>query len=184
MRTIMRTIGVFVDTSTVNKFLDMYIGRKLHDSTDEQDRLYLSKIAEQYVKHDIVRLIVNPTVKQEIEKTSAPQRRDDLLARFNQFHFTSYNKTIFPLHFPATFLASKEKEMLKQIYESLPKEFKRDEKIFADAVFNQQIEFLLTIDRTHLAIDRFRNRLESVGLDKKIEVFTPEELFEHLKNMT
>lgn len=180
----MSTIGIFVDTSTINRALDMDVRKKLRNSTDEDDRLYLSKIVEQYVKHDIVRLIVNPTVKQEIEKTSDPQRRDDLLTRFSQFHFMSYNKTIFPLHFPATFLASEEKEMLKQIYEALPEEFKKDEKIFADAVFNQQIEFLLTVDRKHLANDRFRNCLKRIGLDKKVKVFTPKELFEYLKDMT
>ena len=180
----MRTIGVFVDTSTVNRVLDMDMDKKLRDSMDEEDRLYLSKIVEQYVKNDIVRLIVNPTVKQEIKKTPDLQRRDDLLMKFNQFHFTSYNKTIFPFVFPATFLVSKEKETLKQLFESLPKGFKKDEKIFADAVFNQRIELLLTADREHLANDRFHNRLESIGLDKKIRVFTPKELFEYLKNMT
>jgi hypothetical protein len=178
----MRTIGVFVDTSTVNRVLDM--DKKLRASMDKEDRLYLSKIVEQYVKNNVVRLIVNPTVKQEIKKTPDLQRRDDLLMKFNQFHFTSYNKTIFPFVFPATFLASKEKETLKQLFEALPKGFKKDEKIFADAVFSQQIELLLTADREHLANDRFRNCLESVGLDKKIKVFTPKELFEHLKDMT
>ena len=96
----------------------------------------------------------------------------------------AYNKTIFPFVLPATFVASEEKETLKQLFEGLPKEFEKDEKIFADAVFNQQIELLLTADRKHLANDRFRNRLESLGLDKKIKVFTPKELFEYLKNMT
>lgn len=180
----MRNIAIFLDTSTVNRFLDMDMDNKLRNSTDEEDRLYLFKIVEQYVKHDIVSLIVNPTVKQEIEKTSDPQRRDDLLARFSQFHFTSYNKTIFPFRFPATFLASEEKETLKQIFEDLPKKFKKDKKILADTVFNQQIELLLTTDRRTLANDRLRNSLESVGLDKKIKVFTPKELFEYLKNMT
>ena len=178
----MRTIGVFVDTSTVNRVLDM--DKKLRASMDKEDRLYLSKIVEQYVKNNVVRLIVNPTVKQEIKKTPDLQRRDDLLMKFNQFHFTSYNKTILPFVLPATFVASKEKEILKQLFEGFPKEFKRDEKIFADAVFSQQVELLLTADRKHLANDRFRNRLESVGLDKKIKVFTPKELFEHLKDMT
>jgi len=71
---------------------------------------------------------VNPTVKQEIKKTPDLQRRDDLLMRFNQSHFTSYNKSIFPFVFPATFLVSEEKETLKQLSEALPKEFKKDEK--------------------------------------------------------
>ncbi len=178
------TIGVFVDTSTVNRVLGTDTDRKPRGSMDEEDTLYLSKIVEQYARNDIVRLIVNPTVKQEIKKTPDLQRRDELLMRFNQFHFTSYNKTIFPFVFPATFLVSEEKETLKQLYEALPKEFKKDEKIFADAVFNQETELLLTADRKHLANDRFRNRLESIGLDKKIKVLTPKELFEYLKNMT
>ena len=181
---IMRTIEVFVDTSTVNTLLNIDKAIPVSSDNEKEDRLYLSKIVEQYVKNDIVRLIVNPTVEQEIKKTPDLQRRDDLLMKFNQFHFTSYNKTIFPFVFPATFLVSKEKETLKQLFEALPKGFKKDGKIFADAVFNQQVELLLTVDRKHLAIDRFRDRLESVGFAKKIKVFTPKELFEYLKNMT
>jgi predicted nucleic acid-binding protein len=180
----MRTIAVFVDTSTVNSFLDMDMGNELRDSTDEEDRLYLSRIVEQYVRNDIVRLVVNPTVEQEIKKTTNPQRRDALLIRFNQFHFTAFNKTVFPFVLPATLFSSGEKETTEQLFEGLPNEFRKDEKILADAVFNQQIEILLTADRKHLANDRFRNRLESVGLDKKIKVLTPKELFEYLKNMT
>jgi hypothetical protein len=180
----MRTIGVFVDTSTVNTVFNMDKKVPASSYNDEEDRLYLPKIVEQYVENDVVRLIVNPTVEQEIKRTPDLQKRDDLLMRFNQFHFTSYNKTIFPFHFPATFLASEEKEALKQIFEDLPKKFKKDKKILADAVFNQQIELLLTTDRKTLANYRLRNRLESVGLDKKIQVFTPKELFEYLKNMT
>jgi len=180
----MRTIGVFVDTSTVNTVLNMDKKVPASSYNDKEDRLYLSKIVKQFVKSDIVRLIVNPTVEQEIKRTPDLQRRDDLLMKFNQFHFTSYNKTIFPFVLPATLFASEDKETLKQLFEDLPKEFKKDKKILADAVFNQQIELLLTVDREHLANDRLRNSLESVGLDKKIKVFTPKELLEYLKNMT
>ena len=39
-----------------------------------------------------------------------------------------------------------------------------------------------SIDESHLANDRFRNRLKSIELDKKIKVFTPKEFFEYLQN--
>ena len=180
----MKTIGIFVDTSTVNTVFNMDKKAPAFSYNDEEDRLYLSKIVKQYAKNDVVRLIVNPTVEQEIKRTPDLQKRDALLMRFNQFYFTSYNKTIFPFRFPATFLASEEKEALKQIFEDLPKKFKKDKKILADAVFNQKIELLLTTDRKTLANYRLRNRLESVGLHKKIKVFTPKELFEHLEDIT
>lgn len=177
----MRTIGVFVDTSTVNRILDINV-KKTKDPHDEEDRSYLCKILEQYIKSSIVCLFVNPTVKGEIENTKDPQKRERLLDLFNQFHFTPYNKTIFPFTFPATFLTEEEKETLEELLQDIPS-LKKDAKIFADAVFNSQIEVLLTTDRKHLAKDTFRNRLRSKGLDKKIKVFTPKEFFEHLQNV-
>ena len=179
----MKQVGVFVDTCTVNRILDM-IEVKTHATVYEEDRLYLTKLVEQYVKDGIIYFIVNPSVKKEIERTINAQRRKDLLTTFNQLHFTFYNKTIFPIVFPATFLTQEEKEILEQLYRDLPQEFKKDEKIFADVIFNQQIEILLTTDREHLANHRFRNRLESTDLHRKIKIFTPKELFDYLYDIT
>ncbi|MGB5932995.1 MAG: hypothetical protein WBH57_08005 [Anaerolineae bacterium] len=177
----MRTIGVFVDTSTVNRMLDIDV-RNDNDSQYEEDREYLTRVVEQYAKSDIVRFIVNPTVKGEIENTKDPRRRTRLLDLFDQLHFTSYNISVFPLHFPVAFLTEEEKRTLKEIFQDIPS-FKKDEKIFADAVFNSQIEVLLTTDRQHLANDTFRSRIQRKGLDEKIKVCTPKELFEHLQTV-
>ena len=172
----MKTIGVFVDTNIVDRILGV------DDPQYEKDRSYLSRIVEQYAEKGVVRLVVNPRVKEEIKKIPDPQKRAQLLDTLNQFHFTPYNKTVFPFSFPATFLTDEEGETLKELYGWLPASFEKDRGIFADAVFNPQIEVLLTADRDHLANDRFRNLLQGKGLDKSIKVFTPKELFEYLRN--
>jgi predicted nucleic acid-binding protein len=176
----MRTVKAFVDTSIVNRILDIEVV-KPKDLKWEEDREYLFKIINNYIEKNIVQFIVNPSVKQEIKKTSDPRRREQLLALYNQFHFTAYNTTIFPFTLPATLLSKEQKEMLQLLTSIMPKGFKRDEKIFADAIFNSQIEVLLTTDEEHLANDRFRNLLMNKGFDKKIKVFTPKEFFEYLQ---
>jgi hypothetical protein len=178
---IMGAIGVFVDTSTVNRILDINV-KKVNDSKYEEDREYLTKIVKQHIKSDIIRFIVNPTVKGEIQNTKDLQTRERLLDQFDQLPFTSYNKSVFPLYFPVTFLTEEEKKTLKEVFQDIPS-FKKDERIFADALFNSQIEVLLTNDREHLANDTFRSRIQRKGLDKKIKVCTPKELLEHLQNV-
>lgn len=169
----MRTINVFADTSTVNKILDI-AEIKVSDPTHEEDRLYLSRIIDNYVEKGTVRLIVNPSITREIEQTKNTKRRNALLAIFNQLRFTSYNKTVFPFTFPAHFVSEEEKGMLADICKGI-RGFDKDEKIFLDAVSNSEIQVLLTTDRTHLA-----NR----GLNiHGILVFTPRQLFEHLQNI-
>jgi len=177
----MKTVCVFVDTSTVNRILDINVERN-GDLQYEKDRLYLSKIVEKYVKTGDVLVIVNPTVRQEIENTTDDQRKKRLVNLFCEFHFTSYNKTIFPFHFPATFVTEQEKETLIALVQDIPS-FKKDEKVFADVAFNSQVEVLLTTDREHLANDRFRDSIRRRGLDKKIRVFTPEQLFRYLQEI-
>lgn len=178
----MRSIDVFVDTSTVNRMLDIEV-RKDNDSQYEQDREYLTRIVEQYVKSDIVRLIVNPTVKAEIEKTKDDKTRASLLQQFAKFHFTLYNITIFPFSFPGTFLTEQRSKTLDLVSRGIPG-FEKDRKIFADALFSPQIEVLLTTDREHLANDAFRRRIQRKGLHNNIKVCTPKELFEHLQNVS
>ncbi len=55
----MRIINVFVDTSIVNRILEIDTSA-VRDALYEEDRLYLSKIKESYVDKGIVQLIVNP----------------------------------------------------------------------------------------------------------------------------
>ena len=77
----MKVINVFVDTSIVNRILEIDKST-VRDTIYEEDRLYISKIIE-YVKKGIVRLIVNPSVKQEIKNTTDPKRKGELLALFD-----------------------------------------------------------------------------------------------------
>lgn len=60
----MKTINAFVDTSSVNRILEVDT-EEVKDALYEEDRLYLSKILE-YVEKGIVQLIVNPSIKREI----------------------------------------------------------------------------------------------------------------------
>ena len=180
----MRTVKAFVDTSTVNRILDIKV-EKPNDRKCEEDREYLSKIIKNYVKKGIVQLFVNPSVEREIRNTKKdPQRKNRLLALFKRLDFAPNHKTVFPIvlsnEHPATFLSEEEKKTLEELFGDIPS-FRKDEKIFADAVFNSQIEVLLTTDEAHLANDKFRNRLKNKGLDKKVKVFTPKEFFEYLQ---
>ena len=168
----MTTINVFIDTSTVNRILRI---TEAEDSNlkYEEDRLYLSKIIEDYVNKGLICLIVNPSVKDEIEQTKDAKEKAKLLALFNQLKFTPYNKTVFPFTFPAHFVSAEDEKMLKDIRAKIPG-FEKDEKIFLDALSNSEIHVLLTTDRKHLA---------DKGLDTYgIPIFTPRQLFEYVRN--
>ncbi len=174
----MKTTNAFVDTSTVNRMLEIDTS-EVKDASYEEDRLYLSKIMG-YVEKGIVQLIVNPSVKQEIERTSDPHKKKRLLTLFAQCRFTPYNKTIFPFTFPARFVTEEEERELEELSKKI-KGFKKDEKIFLDAVTNSQVEILLTTDRTHLARKEIRDYIKNKVLDRKVKVFTPKEFFEDLQ---
>ena len=177
----MKTINTFVDTSTVNRILDIKMNKPSNRKWEE-DRENLSKIVESYVEKGIVQLIVNPSVKREIENTSDPQRKRRLLALFDQFHFIPYNKTIFPFTFPARFVTEEEKKELEELCKKI-KVFDKDEKIFLDAVSNSQVEVLLTTDRKHLARKEICDYLKRKGLDNKILVCTPQKFYEYLQKI-
>jgi len=173
-------IKVFADTSIINRILDIRITRP-KDCRWEEDRQYLYRLQQDYIKKGVVNLTVNPSIKLEIEKTADPQRRKQLLALFNKFHFISYNKTIFPFRFPAHFVTGEEKSDLKELCRK-SRGFKKDEKIFLDAVSSRCVEVLLTTDRKHLTTKETRNYLKDKGLDKVVKIMKPKELYEYLQN--
>jgi len=177
----MRTVNVFVDTSTVNRILRIE-EEQPNNQKWEEDREYLSKIIENYVRKGIVQLFVNPSVKQEIEATPDSQKREQLLALFNQYHYTPYNKWIFPIVFPVHFVTKEEKKELEELCKEI-KGFEQDEKIFLDAVSNSEVEVLLTTDREHLARKEICDYLKGKGLDKKMLVCTPKKFYEHLQSI-
>ena len=177
----MKTIKVFIDTNIVNKILDIN-KKKSKDLTYEEDRLYLSKIEKEFADKNIVQLIVNPSVKQEIENTSCPKRKRELLALFNQFSFTDDNKAIFPASFPFKFVTEEEKLILRELRNQI-KDFDKDAKIFLDAVSNSEVEVLLTTDREHLVCIKLRDYLADKRLDTEIKIFTPKEFYEYLQKV-
>ncbi len=174
----MKTIGVFLDNSIVNRILEIDTS-EVKDALYEEDRLYLSEIMG-YVEKGIVNLIVNPSVKQEIENTRNPRRKEKLLALFSQFHFTPYNKWIFPIVFPVHFVTKEEKVVLGELRKKI-KGFSKDAKIFLDAAANSQVEILLTTDRKHLACIELRDYIADKKLDAEIKIFTPKEFYEYLQ---
>lgn len=166
----MKTANVFIDTSTVNRILHI---TKAESSNlkYEEDRRYLSRITKDYVKKGLVCLIVNPSVKHEIEQTKDTKMKAELLGLFNQLNFTPYNKTVFPFTFPAHLATEEEERMLGDICATI-RGFEKDKKIFLDALANSEIHVLLTTDRKHLA----DKGLHIYGMP----IFTPRQLFEHL----
>jgi len=77
------------------------------------------------------------------------------------------------------FLTTEEKELLNKLYAELPK-FRKDEKVLGDALFNPNIEILLTTDEEHLANAKFRRLLIEMGLDDRLRIFTPIEFIYYL----
>jgi len=146
----------------------------------QKDRLCLSRVAEEYAKHDIIRLFVNPTVKWEIEKTANLTRRKQLLQQFDRLHFIPFSTSVFPILFPVTFISTEVNKALDDIFACLPEEYKKDMKILADVMSSEETEILLTTDREHLANKKFRGLVKDKGLDKKITIVTPKELLRRL----
>lgn len=177
----MKAIDVFVDTCTVNRLLGLDVA-KVDDFKYEEDREYLTRILRQYVERGSIRLIVNPAIRQEIEDTEDERKMEALLELYSQFHFTPFNKSVFPWFFPVTFLKEDEKKNLNVILEEFPS-FKQDEKIFADVVFNPEIGIILTTDRKHFRKTKLTYFLERSGLNEKIRIFTPKELFQYLQKV-
>lgn len=177
-------IGVFVDTSTVNKMLVIH-EKRANDAKHEEDRDYLARIIEKYANPGKIRLWVNPSVEQEIESTECLEKRALLREQFSRLSFTPFTTTLFPIVFGpegATFLTDEQKSQLRDLYEEIPS-YRKDEKIFADSAFNSRVRFLLSTDRRHLVKKRFRDILQKFGLDKKVIVCNPRELFERLEGI-
>lgn len=175
----MRTIRVFVDTCIVNRLLDIDKPEP-DDPNYEEDRSYLTKIVENGIDRGAIQPFVNPTVRTEIEGTPDPSRRQQLLEQFRRLHFTPFTTTVFPIHFTATFLTPEEKRVLEDILPSLGR---KDLKILADAMSSDKIEVLLTTDRDHLANEKLRGRLRDKGVDKKMAILIPKELYEYLQRL-
>ena len=71
--------------------------------------------------------------------------------------------------------------MLQRLKECMPAGFEKDIKIFIDALANPEIDVLLTTDRDDLATRKLRDLLANEGLNDKIKILTPKELYEYLR---
>jgi predicted nucleic acid-binding protein len=176
----MKITNVFIDTSTVNRIKDLDV--KKNNIKYEEDRQYLSKIMQEYVVQNLVEFFVNPSIKHEIDNTSDANTRKDLVEVFNKFHYTEYNKTIYPFHFPAWYVTEEEKLVLDELKVKI-KNFEKDAKPFLDAISNSQVNILLTTDRKHLACVELRGYLTQNNLETSIQIFTPKEFYEYLQTV-
>jgi len=139
-----RTVNVFADNCIVNRILDLEESRP--DENWEEDRKYLMKLRYGPVASGKIKLFINPSVVSQVEATPDPERRKELMAVAEQFKFIEFNMTIFPFSFPAHFLSTTQKAEIQKLCMQHPA-LARDEKILADAAFNERIEVLLTTDR-------------------------------------
>lgn len=139
-----RTMNVFLDTSIVNRILDLEEIRP--DVLWEQDRAYLNNLLDGPVSGGTMTFLVNPTVMSQIRDAPDFERRRRLISVAERFRFTEYNLTIFPFSFPARFLSKEQKVEIQGICSQYPSLI-RDQKILADAAFGEGIDVLLTTDR-------------------------------------
>ena len=165
-------MNVFVDTSIVNNLLDLEENNVSNLSA--QDAKYLKLILKGYVNPNKVTLFVNPSVKQQINNTEDERRKGKLLEKFNECHFTEFNLTIFPFHFPAKFMSDNEAAFIDQLCAKHPALLK-DKKIIGDVAFNDNdnIDVLLTTDKD------LAHQVSQVG---KVRFRLPKELWEDLTN--
>ena len=179
----MSIIRALADTTIVNRILDID-NEVLDDPKGEENRKCLASLMEHFINTGKVKLFVNPSVEREIKNTEKdPRRKQRLLDIFQQLDFTFEQEGIFPFYwgkgYSVKFLTTEEKELLNKLYTDLPK-FRKDEKVLGDALFNPNIEVLLTTDEEHLAKAKFRRRLIEMGLEDRLKIFTPIELFNYL----
>lgn len=177
----MKNINIYVDTSIINKICDIDIKRT--DPHNEEDRKFLSKI----LKKSNIRLLVNLSIKQEIENTQDQRRREELLNTFSKYQFIPFNKFIWgttkagkekSIAFPVNFLKPEEKEFCEELEQKLPR-LKDDMKIIADGIFNKDIDILLSTD-IHIYKDLVKFILKR---NIKVKVFSPKECFNYLKTL-
>ncbi|MFH0846947.1 MAG: hypothetical protein V1894_02670 [Chloroflexota bacterium] len=139
----------------------------------EQDAKYLKMLLTDYVTSSKVTFFVNPSVKQQVDNTKDEKRRAVLLVKFHELHFTEFNLTVFPFHFPATFISKEQANFIDQLCTKHPK-LLRDQKIIADAGFNDNIDVLLTTDK------KLANQVRQVD---HVKFQLPKELWEDLTKL-
>lgn len=87
-----RIINIFLDTSIVNRILDLE--ETCLDPRWEQDRAYLSRFVKGPISTGAMVFLVNPTVMSQIRDTPDFERRRRLSSIAERFRFTELNVTI------------------------------------------------------------------------------------------
>jgi len=159
-------MNVYLDNSIINNLLDLEESRR--DLKWEENRKYLKRLRDGPMASGDMTFFVNPTVISQIQATKSPERRKALLDIVDQFRFTEFNMTIFPFSFPARFLSTEQKNNIRQLCVEHPS-LEKDQKILADAAFNENIDVLLTTD------DDLPRKVPQIG---KVKVMRPKQLWE------
>ena len=165
-------MNVFLDTSIVNYSLALTEQRP-GNLTWQKHIKYLKLILDGPVTTGDMTLYINPSVINQINDTVDEKLKAELLAKCREYRYEEFNLSIFPLHFPVTFISDEQAAFIEQICKEHPG-LTRDQKIIADAVFNDNIDVLLTTDR------KLARQVHRVG---KVKIMLPEDLWHLYQNI-
>ena len=133
-------MNIFIETSIVNNILDLNEKRTNLFGKNQTECLRL--ILEE-ASTGKVSLFINPSVLEQINNTPDETRKRKLLQKCKGFKFEEFNLTIFPFTFPATFITQEQSAFVDKICKKHPA-LVRDQKIIADAGFNDKMDVLLS----------------------------------------
>ena len=155
-------MNVFFDSCIVNDLID--IGKPKSNLPLQENAKYIELI----IKSPAVFGIVSPIVKRQLEMTPDEKRREELISKYNEFHFKEFVGGLeFPLRFPLTFMSKQQEEIITELYEKRPP-LRSDLDIIRDAAFIKDIDVLLTADK----------KLAGLKMIGKVKFLLPKELWD------
>ena len=132
----------------------------------QKNQKYLKLLLEGPVTKGTIAFYVNPGIMQQINQTPHIPRKERLLTKFRECHFTDFNLTIYPFAYPATYISKIRAAKVGDFVRFHPG-LKKDRKMIADAAFNNEIDVFLTTDK------RLAHQVQGIG---KVKFMLPEEL--------
>jgi hypothetical protein len=163
----------------VDRILDLPRQEK-RDDTYERQRSNLERLLAEFSGE--VSFYVNPSVMIEIERTPDTSRRDELLRVFEGYRFTTESVLLFPFSIPFSLPSKEDSAAIGEIGRLCTSMKRGDLKIIADALCNSSIDVLLIVDENHIANRKVIAYLKNNNLEGRLMIFTPETLYNHLKN--
>jgi hypothetical protein len=155
-------MNVFFDSCIVNDLID--IDKPKCNLPLQENAKYIELI----IKSPSVVGIVSPTVKRQLEMTPDKKRREELISKYNEFHFKEFIGGLeFPLRFPLTFMSKKQEDIITELHEKRPP-LRPDLDIIRDAAFIKDIDVLLTADK----------KLAGLKMIGKVKFLLPKELWD------